>query len=114
MHRKHRVVIRQDAVKRTALPRTGVLSTVMMNATFGEGIRETIYADNGADTNIMGPPLVEYIEETGDVVRIEILPKPDVFIMAAYTTSSAQAKLTCERAAVIDREVHVRHRTSLF
>lgn len=100
-------------VRRTALPKTGALFSVIFNATFVEAIRETICDNTGADTNVMGAPLLDRFQEAGNEVSIEKLPKPRVFHTAAYRSSGAHAKLACERATVIDRELHVRHSTSI-
>lgn len=78
------------SAKRT-LVSTHEKSGVIFSATFGNKIRSTVYADIGADANILGNSMIQMFKESGVEFSIEILPTKSVFEMAASLSNGEPA-----------------------
>lgn len=112
-YRRERSTKHKQAVKRTVTQDAQFESSVLLTATFGETLRTTICADNGADANIMDKKLLTSLKNTKAYQHVETLPKPQLFNMAASTTSGEPSNLLCTQAVTVDTELHIRHGTTL-
>lgn len=88
-------------------------SGVIFSATFGNKIRSTVCADIGADANILGNSMVKKFKESGVEFSVETLPTKSVFEMAASLPNGEPASLMCDKAVVVDTELHIRHGSAL-
>lgn len=84
-----------------------------LTPTFREAIGEIVYTDSGAHEKNMGSDFLARIQASGAIVNTEKWSTPRVFNMGACSTSGAKVQVTCDRAAVVDTEVHIRPGTSL-
>lgn len=86
----------------------------MFPATLWSVYREKIYAKNGADANILGKETLSRVSESGGEFKMEYLPKPRIFIMAAHDRTGAKSELKCTQVATMDTDVHIIHGTKFF
>jgi len=89
-------------------------SGVLFSATFGRKLRRTICADIGADANIIGDAMLTDFKKAGVDFTVEDLPVKSVFDMAASLPNGKPASLICDKAVVIDTELHIRHGSALI
>lgn len=82
-----------------------------LTARFGGTVKEAIFADTCADTNLMNDSLLAKMEKFDAVSNVEYLKSPRVLYFAAALPNCQQAKIKYRRVASIDTSLHIRHGT---
>lgn len=89
-------------------------SSILFQATLGERHQTEICADQGADASILDSTILDSILDSGEDTSIIPLPKPRTFNMAATHVDGKPTQLVCEKVAVVDTTINVRHGNTLI